>query len=93
MCIRDRIGIAQELVNTIFMGAVALVVIALGLSFGLGGRDIAANMLRRWYIEAQANEAKVQQAVHNASASGDSFVERRMSERRIGPGGGMPRPT
>jgi|SRR6185369_14175098 hypothetical protein len=89
----NQIGIAQELVNTIFMGAVALVVIALGLSFGLGGRDIAANMLRRWYIEAQANEAKVQQAVQNASASGDSFVERRMSERRIGPGGGMPRPT
>jgi hypothetical protein len=67
----NQIGIAQELVNTIFMGAVALVVIALGLSFGLGGRDIAANMLRRWYIEAQANEAKVQQAVQNASASGD----------------------
>lgn len=89
----NQIGIAQELVNTIFMGAVALVVIALGLSFGLGGRDIAANVLRRWYIEAQASEAKVQRAAENASASADAFVERRMSERRIGPGGGMPRPT
>src|SRR2546423_10551731 len=39
----NQIGIAQELVNTLFMGAGALTVIALGLAFGLGGRDPAAH--------------------------------------------------
>lgn len=76
----NQIGIAQELVNTLFMGAVALVVIALGLSFGLGGRDVAGNILRRWYSEAQANAPRVQQAAENASTE---FTERRMTERRM----------
>jgi hypothetical protein len=83
----NQIGIARELVNTLFMGAVALVVIALGLAFGLGGRDVAGNMLRRWYTDAQANAPKVEQAAENASG----FVERRMqADRRMSPGGGAP---
>jgi hypothetical protein len=83
----NQIGIARELVNTLFMGAVALVVIALGLAFGLGGRDVAGNLLRRWYTEAQANAPRVQQAAENASG----FVERRMqADRRITPAGGAP---
>jgi hypothetical protein len=89
----NQIGIAQELVNTLFMGAVALAVIALGLAFGLGGRDVAASLLRRWYAQAQANAPKIEQAAENASQSG-SFVERRMQgERRSGPGGGIARAT
>src|SRR4051812_13071312 len=47
----NQIGIAQELVNTLFMGAVALAVLAFGLSFGLGGRDLAARLLDKWYAE------------------------------------------
>jgi Conserved TM helix len=85
----NQIGIAQELVNTLFMGAVALVVIALGLSFGLGGRDVAGNILRRWYNEAQANAPRLREAAENASAEsrGDQLTERRMADRRM-PGGG-----
>jgi len=82
----NQIGIARELVNTLFMGAVALAVIALGLSFGLGGRELAANLLRKWYGEAQANAPKLQQAAENASQQ----AERRMGagDRRMG--GGAP---
>jgi len=82
----NQIGIARELVNTLFMGAVALAVIALGLSFGLGGRELAANLLRKWYGEAQANAPKLQQAAENASEQ----AERRMGagDRRMG--GGAP---
>ena len=81
----NQIGIARELVNTLFMGAVALAVIALGLSFGLGGRDLAANLLRKWYGEAQANAPKVQAAAENASEQ----AERRIgTDRRMG--GGAP---
>lgn len=49
----NQIGIAQTLVNTLFMGAVALVTIALGLAFGLGGRDLAAKLLNKWYEEGR----------------------------------------
>lgn len=85
----NQIGIARELVNTLFMGAVALAVIAFGLAFGLGGRDLAAGVLRRWYGEAQANAPKLQQAAENAG----EMAERRMGsgDRRMGGGGGAAR--
>jgi hypothetical protein len=81
----NQIGIAKELVNTLFTGAVALAVIAFGLAFGLGGRDLAANVLKRWYGEAQANAPKIQQAAENAG----EMAERRLSQgdRRMGGGG------
>jgi hypothetical protein len=63
----NQIGIAQELVNTLFMGAVALIVIALGLSFGLGGRELASTLLQRWYAEAKEMAPKAQEAMENAS--------------------------
>ena len=82
----NQIGIARELVNTLFMGAVALAVIAFGLSFGLGGRDLAGNLLRKWYGEAQANADKIKIAGEEAAEG----AERRMgsADRRLG--GGAP---
>lgn len=44
----NQIGIAETIVNTLFMGVVAIVVLALGLSFGLGARDTAGDIVRRW---------------------------------------------
>ena len=55
----NQLGIAQTLVNTLFMGAVALVVIALGLSFGLGGREVAGKLLAKWYDEARKQAPKL----------------------------------
>jgi hypothetical protein len=42
-----QLGIAESLVNTIFMGIVAMLSLAGGLAFGLGGRDEAATLLRK----------------------------------------------
>lgn len=42
-----QLGIAASLVNTIFIGVVAALSLALGLAFGLGGRDEAALVLRK----------------------------------------------
>src|SRR5687768_13471744 len=61
----NQIGIAQELVNTLFMGAVALVVLARGLSFGLGGREVAGQILQRWYGKAKEQAPKVAQAAEH----------------------------
>ena len=87
----NQIGIAQELVNTLFMGAVAMAVLALGLSFGLGGRDVASRLLNRWYGEAKAAAPKIEQAAENASGPGYPEIDRRRRERRMAAvGGGAP---
>jgi len=46
-----QLGIATSLVNTIFIGIVAAFSLAIGLAFGLGGRDEAALMLRKFREE------------------------------------------
>jgi hypothetical protein len=42
-----QLGVASTLVNTIFIGVVAMLSLAGGLAFGLGGRDEATLILRR----------------------------------------------
>jgi len=53
----QQVGVAAEIVTaafTLILGAVAL---AVGLSFGLGNRDLAGEITRRWYEEGQAKRA------------------------------------
>jgi hypothetical protein len=52
----NQLGIATNLINTLFTGFVGALAVALGLSFGLGGRDLASRTLENWYDQAQ--EAK-----------------------------------
>ena len=70
----NQLGIAQTLVNTLFMGAVALAVLALGLSFGLGGRDVAAKILERWYAEGRDKAGKIADAADKAASGGAATV-------------------
>jgi len=42
-----QLKIAASLVQTLFIGLVAMLVIALGLAFGLGGKDIAREILEK----------------------------------------------
>jgi len=58
----NQIGIATELVNTLFMATVGAVALALGLSFGLGGRDTAAQIVRGWYERSQQNGERMTDA-------------------------------
>jgi hypothetical protein len=43
-----QIGVAAANVNTIVIGFVGMIALALGLSFGLGGKEMAAKMLEDW---------------------------------------------
>jgi hypothetical protein len=62
----NQIGIARELVNTLFMATVGALALALGLSFGLGGRDTAAEIVRNWYTRSQQAAPKVAEAADAA---------------------------
>jgi hypothetical protein len=55
----NQIGIAANLVNTLFIGVVAALALAFGLAFGLGGRDVAAQLTQSWYEQSQATAARV----------------------------------
>lgn len=43
----SQLGIAQQLIATVFTGLVAMLAIAGGLAFGLGGKDTAAEILEK----------------------------------------------
>ena len=65
----NQIGIARELVNTLFMATVGAVALALGLAFGIGGRDTAAELVREWYersrrLAPKAGETAERRDVH-----------------------------
>ncbi len=46
LAILYQLKIVPTLVLTIFVGVVAIIVLALGISFGLGGKDLAAKILK-----------------------------------------------
>ena len=50
-----QLGIASSLVSTIFVGIVAMLSLAGGLAFGLGGKDEAAAILRKLRREISEN--------------------------------------
>ena len=54
----QQVGVAEEIVTaafTLILGAVAL---AVGLAFGLGNRDLAGEITRRWYEEGQRRDRR-----------------------------------
>jgi len=61
----NQLGVATTLINTLFMGFVAALALALGLAFGLGGRDTAALIVRDWYQRGQQAAPQVRSAATN----------------------------
>ncbi len=50
----DQLGIAEMLVNTLLIGLIGAIALALGLAFGLGGREVAAEITQKWYQSTQS---------------------------------------
>jgi len=46
LAILHQLGIARPFMETLFTGFVAMLVISLGIAFGLGGKDVAAEILQ-----------------------------------------------
>lgn len=90
----NQIGIATSLINILLMAAAGAIALALGLSFGLGGRDTAASIVRNWYERGQANAPQIRRAGDAAANQinmlrKDTGTERRslLTDRRSGSGG------
>jgi uncharacterized oligopeptide transporter (OPT) family protein len=66
-----QLGVAEELVTaafTLILGAIAL---AAGLAFGLGNRDLAGEITRRWYDEGRARRERARQAAQGRERDDD----------------------
>ena len=48
-----QVGVAPEIVTTAFTLILGAVALATGLAFGLGNRDLAGELTRKWYEEGQ----------------------------------------
>jgi hypothetical protein len=74
----NQIGVAQELVNTLFMALVGALALAAGLAFGLGGRETAAQIVQGWYRQGREARPKLERAAENMERN----VERNASATR-----------
>ena len=58
----NQLGIATNLVNIAFMGFIGALSLALGLAFGLGGRDTAGKIVETWSRKGQEAAPKISRA-------------------------------
>jgi hypothetical protein len=70
----SQLEIAEVVVNTFYIAFVSSIALAIGLAFGLGGREVAAQMTQRWY---EAGKSVTQKANSNLSENEDIEAESR----------------
>ncbi|MDQ6876730.1 MAG: small-conductance mechanosensitive ion channel, partial [Candidatus Dormibacteraeota bacterium] len=63
----NQIGIAATLVNTLFFGLVGAIALAIGLAFGLGGRETAAQLWEQWTTTGGRAAAKLEKKAAEGS--------------------------
>ena len=95
----NQVGIAAAIVNTLFMAVVFALALAVGLAFGLGGRDTAAQMWQRWYARGQEMAPRLEAAAESVSQRAEERVSQpvegapALPERRRAADQGRLRPT
>lgn len=76
----NELGVAPVVVNTLYIGLVAAISLALGLAFGLGGRETAAKLTEQWVGQAQSTAAKAQANGSNGVQSPSQAAARSYKE-------------
>ena len=83
-----QIGIATTLINSVFMAVIGALALALGLAFGLGGRETASQIVRQWYGMSRQHQTPLSSGGAETSGraasaeSVGSIHERRSVQRR-----------
>jgi len=54
----QQVGVAEEIVTSAFTLIVGAVALAVGLAFGLGNRELAGEITRRWYEQGQRRDRR-----------------------------------
>jgi hypothetical protein len=79
----NQVGIARDLVNILFMAIVGAVALALGLAFGIGGRDTAAEVVRNWYDRSRGLAPKAGEAAEQVRRETQSKWQAWGQTRRV----------
>lgn len=58
----DQVGIATTLVNTLLIGLIGSIALAVGVAFGLGGRGVAEQITQSWYEGGRNAAQKLQES-------------------------------
>lgn len=72
----SQLGIATTVVDTLLIGVVGAIALATGLAFGLGGRDMAAQMLERLARTREASGPRLERTVASRGAEPKRAAER-----------------
>jgi hypothetical protein len=70
----DQLRIAPQIVTITYAALLGMLALAGALAFGLGGRDVAAQMLSQAYSAGQANAGQVKRDVQTGKARAQSEV-------------------
>jgi hypothetical protein len=81
----NQLGIATTLVNTLFMGTVGAVALALGLAFGLGGRETAGQIVAGWYRQSQLAAPRLAQPADPARRRANASDARPPAPKSVPP--------
>ncbi len=54
----QQVGVAEEIVTSAFTLSLGAVALAVGLAFGLGNRELAGQITRRWYEQGQRRDRR-----------------------------------
>lgn len=81
----NQVGIAATVVNTLFIGAVAAIAAAFALAFGLGGREVAAQITQGWYAQGREASEKVGQYAERQRLGQEPAQKSRRAPRRVAP--------
>jgi small-conductance mechanosensitive channel len=93
--ILTQLGIAPVIVTATYIALIGAIALGAALAFGLGGRDVAADMINHSYRKAQEQSDTVRQDAQRAGERGQRDAQRaREHEAQAQPDEqGIPRPT
>jgi hypothetical protein len=72
----DQLRIAPQIVTITYAGLIGMLALAGALAFGLGGRDLAAQMLGQAYTAGQRNAEQVKQDVQTGRDRAETQAQR-----------------
>jgi hypothetical protein len=81
----DQLRIAPQIVTITYAGLIGMLALAGALAFGLGGRDVAAQMLNQAYDAGQRNAGQVKRDVEVGKQRGEQAASAQTG-RTGGPG-------
>jgi hypothetical protein len=91
--ILNQLQIAPEIVTITYAALIGGVFLAMALAFGLGGREVAGQMLSDAYDKGQENRGQVKDDMRTGRERGKRDAERAKTEAQARTGNGAPEAT